>query len=174
MIENNEMNEGIYHQLRMLAARQFRDQPPTSTLQPTALVHEAYLRLLRCDPALFANHEHFLAVAATAMRQILVDRSRRRRAAKRGGEWARITLDSAQPFLGEDDATVDILTLDNTLNQLAVLNPRQARVVELRVFAGLTVPEVAEVLSVSTATVEKDWRQARAWLRVQLTEPSDA
>lgn len=165
-IETAALFEDVYGRLRELAHQRFRRARATSTLQPTALVHEVYVRMAQQDPAAFHDREHLLAVAATAMRQILIDQARRRHASKRGGDWARVTLgdlSSSQP-----DATVDVLELDRAITRLAELHPRQGRIVELRVFAELTVPEVARVLAVSTATVEKDWRQARAWLRVQL------
>jgi RNA polymerase sigma factor (TIGR02999 family) len=153
--------------LRELAQQRFRRGPATSTLQPTALVHEVYVRMAQQDPAAFHDREHLLAVAATAMRQILIDQARRRQASKRGGGWARVTLgDVISPG---QDGTVDLIELDRAITRLAELHARQSRIVELRVFADLTVAEVAGVLGISTATVEKDWRQARAWLRVQLT-----
>ncbi len=158
--------EDVYARLRELAHQRFRGARPTATLQPTALVHEVYVRMAQQDPSAFHDREHLLAVAATAMRQILIDQARRRQATKRGGNWARVTLgDVISPR--QDDA-VDLLELDRALAGLTELHARQGRIVELRVFADLTVPEIARVLGVSTATVEKDWRQARAWLRVQL------
>lgn len=164
--EASALFEDVYARLRELAHQRFRGARPSSTLQPTALVHEVYVRMAQQDPPPFNDREHLLAVAATAMRQILIDAARRRQAAKRGGDWARVTLgDVISPR--QDDA-VDVLELDRALTRLTELHARQARIVELRVFADLTVPEVARVLDVSTATVEKDWRQARAWLRVQL------
>ncbi len=164
--ETSALFEEVYGRLRELAHQRFRSARPGSTLQPTALVHEVYMRMAKQDPLAFHDREHLLAVAATAMRQIVIDQARRRQAIKRGGDWARITLgDVISPR--EDDA-VDLLELDRVLTRLTELNARQGRIVELRVFADLTVPEVAHVLGLSTATVEKDWRQARAWLRVQL------
>lgn len=156
----------VYDRLRELARRRFEQKLAGATLQPTALVHEVYMRLAGQDPATFADREHFMAVAATAMRQIAVDQARRRNAAKRGSDWARVTLDGV-PALREG-ASLDVLDLDRTLTRLAELNPRQAQVVELRMFAGMTVPEVAHQLDVSVTTVEKEWRQARAWMRVEL------
>jgi RNA polymerase sigma-70 factor (ECF subfamily) len=158
--------EDVYRKLRELAEQRFRRGSPGATLQPTALVHEVYLRLAQQDGAAVHDREHLLAVAALAMRQILIYQARRRHAGKRGGDWARVTLGDV--IAPQQDAAVDLLALDRVLTELSGLHPRQARIVELRVFADLTVPEVARVLGVSTATVEKDWRQARAWLRVQL------
>lgn len=156
----------VYSRLRELALQRFRRAQPGATLQPTALVHEVYLRMARQDPEACQDREHLLAVAATAMRQILIDRARRRQSDKRGGGWARVTLGDALPMR---DGAVDLLELDRALTRLAELHARQSQIVELRIFADLTVPEVARVLGVSVATVEKDWRQARAWLRVQLS-----
>lgn len=166
MSTTSNLFEQVYDRLRALAERRFQQQPSGATLQPTALVHEVYMRLVRQDRDSFADREHFMAVAATAMRQILVDQARRRNATKRGGDLARVTLDQI-PAMG-DDAPLDVLDLDRVITGLAELHPRQAQVVELRVFAGMTVPEVASVLDVSVATVEKDWRQARAWMRLEL------
>ena len=157
---------GVYDQLRALADQRLRRGGASSTLQPTALVHEVYVRMARQDPAAFADREHFLAVAATAMRQVLVDRARRRGAVKRGGEWSRVTLDEG--VMRSSDRPVDVLELDRAITELAERSPRHARVVELRVFAGMTVPEAATILGVSVTTVEKDWRYARAWIRAQL------
>lgn len=164
--ETSALFEDVYARLRELAHQRFRRARATSTLQPTALVHEVYVRMAQQDPAAFHDREHLLAVAATAMRQILIDQARRRNAAKRGGGWARVTL--GHETSPHQDGSVDLIELDRAITRLAELHARQSRIVELRVFADLTVPEVARVLGISTATVEKDWRQARAWLRVQL------
>ncbi len=166
MSEQSSLFELVYDKLHTLAASHFRHQSSSSTLQPTALVHEVYVRLARQDPTIFEDREHFLAVAATAMRQILIDRARRRNAAKRGGDWVRVTLEGVMST--SQSAIVDMLVLDSVITRLAELNPRQAQVVELRVFAGMTVAEVASVLAISPSTAEKDWRQARAWMRVEL------
>jgi len=156
--------DDVYEDLRRLAEAYFRRQDPGHTLQPTALVHEAWLRLAQ-GPAI-ADREHFLAVAATAMRQILVDHARRRGAAKRGGDASRITLDDA--VSPAPAPALDLLDLDAALTMLARLDPRKARVVELRFFAGLTLAEVAAVLHVSAVTIGTDWRMARAWLSREL------
>lgn len=158
--------ETTYAKLHALAKRHFRRQSSASTLQTTALVHEVYLRFARLDPAGIKDREHFMAMAATAMRQILTDMARRRSASKRGGGSCRITLDHA--MVSHPGAACDALVINDLITRLTELDPRQARVVEMRVFADMTVPEVAHVLSVSVATVEKDWRKARAWMRARL------
>lgn len=166
MNETSELFERIYDKLHALATRHFARQPPSATLQPTALVHEVYLRLARYDMTDVNDREHFLALAATAMRQILIDETRRRRAAKRGNDWVHVTLEGV--CSPRADSAVDMLVLDDLLTRLGALDPRHARVVELRVFAGMTVAEVARALSVSLSTAEKEWRKARAWLRLEL------
>lgn len=150
----------VYAELRSLASRLLRSERPEHTLQPTALVHEAYLRLVDQRVDTWQNKAHFLGIAARAMRRILIDHARRRRAGKRAG--ARVTLDEAiAPATGP---SVDLLEIDAALKQLAALDQRQARVVELRFFGGLSVEETAGVLGVGTATVKRDWTLARAWL----------
>jgi RNA polymerase sigma factor (TIGR02999 family) len=152
----------VYAQLRALAGSYFQQQQLSHTLQPTALVHEAYLKLVDQSAMEWKDRAHFFAVAATAMRQILIDHARRKHAAKRGGDWQRVTIDQAASpsSLGE----IDVLALDEAMTTLASIDPRQARVVELRFFGGLSVEEAAEALKVSTRTVELDWRMAKAWL----------
>jgi len=167
----NELFESVYERLHALAEKKFRGQSAPVTLQPTALVHEAYIRLARVDAAEFADREHFFAVAASAMRQILVDHARRRGAEKRAGSWTRITL---QGLAHEGDADpVDVLALDRVVTRIEQASPRQARIVELLIFAGMTAPEIAAVLDVSLSTVEKEWRRARAFIRVELDHPWD-
>jgi RNA polymerase sigma factor (TIGR02999 family) len=159
----------VYDELRRLAASYLRRERPGQTLQATALVNEAYIRLISERAHNWQNRTHFLAIAALSMRQILVQRARRRNAAKRGGDPDRITLDEhllAAPGGGPGD--VDVLALDAALDRLATLDERQAKVVELRYFAGLTVEETAEALEVSPATVKRHWTLARAWLRREL------
>jgi RNA polymerase sigma factor (TIGR02999 family) len=152
----------VYERLRALAISYFRNQRSGGTLQPTALVHEAFLRLVQKDAASFKDRAHFFAVAATAMKQILIDRSRRRKAAKRGGDQERVTLDEVGgPGVASQADLYDVADL---LQRLGELDARQARIVELRVFGGLTVDEVAELLGLSARTVQNDWRAARAWL----------
>jgi len=157
-----------YAQLRAVAAR-YLSGSGALTLQPTALVHEAWLRLANseADGTAWRDRAHFCAVAARAMRQALVDHHRRRTADKRGGGWERVTLSG---LLGpEPDQGVELLALEGALEQLQTLDARQARIVELRYFGGLSVAEVAGHLEVSVSTVEKEWRAARAWLGVALT-----
>lgn len=160
--------EGVYGELRAMAGALLRGRQNGQTLQPTALVHEAWLKLGAAAGLEVADRAHFMAIAATAMRQILVDHARARNAAKRGGGARRLTLDDLHATSG-DSAPEDVLAIDDCLKRLEALDARQARVVEMRVFAGMTVPETAEALGVSTRTVELDWRMARAWLARELT-----
>ena len=156
----------VYDELRALAASFFARQSPGHTLQPTALVHEAYLRLAKNDNIEWESRAHFMAVAASAMRQILINHARDKRAAKRGGGLHKVTLDeSVIPAIGGD---FDLLAVDRAMQKLADLSERQARIVELRYFGGLTIAEVAHVLDVGTTTVEDDWRLAKAWLAREL------
>ena len=160
----------VYDELRRLAASYLRRERPGQTLQATALVHEAYVRLIGEKAHNWQNRTHFLAIAALSMRQILVQRARARRAAKRGGDPARITLDErlmAAPSRGEAEE-IDVVALDAALDRLAKLNERQAKIVELRYFGGLGVEEAAEALGISPATVKRDWTLARAWLKREL------
>ena len=149
-----------YTQLRAVAAR-YLSRGGAVTLQPTALVHEAWMKLANGD---FKDREHFCAVAARAMRQILVDRVKARNRAKRGGGWERVTLSG----VSANSPLLEVLELDAALTELAALSPREAKIVELRVFGGLSVEEVAHVLETSLSTIEKDWRRARAWLMGRL------
>ena len=160
----------VYNQLRALAGGYFRDQPP-QTLEPTALVHEAFVRLIDGSGKGWADESHFLAVAALAMRQILGDHARKRRAAKRGGEWQRITLGAAAG--GVPSREVDLADLDDALSALAELDERHARIVQMRFLGGMTTEQVASVLGVSRTTVDNDWRVARAWLNARLGETRD-
>jgi RNA polymerase sigma-70 factor (ECF subfamily) len=159
----------VYDELRRLAASYLRRERPGQTLQATALVHEAYVRLIGEKPQHFNNRTHFLAIAALSMRQILVQRARARHAAKRGGNPERITLDE-QLFAAPRGGTpeVDVVALDAALDKLAALDMRQAKIVELRYFGGLSVEEAADVLGISPATVKRDWTLARAWLKREL------
>lgn len=157
----------IYGELRVLARRQLRRRRPGQTLTTTALVHEAYLKLVDPSVATFKDRSHFLSVAALAMRHVLVDAARQRMARKRGGEHVRITFDELRPGREEPDAearAVEILAVDRALTSLAALNERLSRLVELRFFAGLTEEETAEVMGASERTVRRDWRKARAFL----------
>ena len=161
----------VYDELRRLAASYMRRERPGQTLQPTALVNEAYLRLAGDAKAPWRNRTHFLAIAALSMRQILVERARRRHAAKRGGGVEKVTLDEARLPVSEPGHGIDVLALDRALDKLSALDPHQAKVVELRYFGGLTVEEAAEALEISPATVKRHWMLARAWLRRELEGP---
>jgi RNA polymerase sigma factor (TIGR02999 family) len=156
----------VYQELRRLAAAYIRRERPGYTLQPTALVNEAYLRLLKDDPSRWQNRAHFCAIAAHSMRQILIERARARDAQKRGGARARVTLDEALAAGGE--RSIDLVSLDEALERLAAIDPEQARLVELRFFGGLTVEETAEAMHTSPATVKRHWTVARAWLAREL------
>lgn len=163
----------VYDELRAVAHRQLRRWHPGQTLDTTALVHEAYLRLVDQAGASWQDRAHFLSVAGVAMRHILVDAARRRAAKKRGGEGLRITLDDLQPDQRGTDASrqaVEILDLDEALTSLAARNERLSRLVELRFFAGLTEEETAETLGTSERTVRRDWLKARAFLFHVLSE----
>ena len=156
----------VYAELRGLAKRQLRRERRDHTLHPTALVHEAYLRLLEHPPAVAGSRSHFLALAARVMRQVLVDHARRRGTAKRGGDWVRTGLTGDEP-MGTPRMT-EVLALDAALDELDRRSPRLREVVECRFFAGMSEEEIAEALGVSTRTVERDWVKARAWLYQQL------
>jgi RNA polymerase sigma factor (TIGR02999 family) len=161
----------VYGELRRLAARRLRRERPDHTLQPTALVHEAYIRLVDQRRVRWQNRAHFYGVAAHVMRRILVDRARARGADKRGAGWQRVTLVGDKTPNGSRD--VDVLALDDALQRLAALDPQQERIVELRYFGGLTLDETAEVIGISTATVKREWAIARAWLRAELSDQLD-
>jgi RNA polymerase sigma factor (TIGR02999 family) len=151
----------VYEELRGIARHHLSLEAP-QTLQSTALVHEAYIRLIDQNRVQWRDRAHFFAVAARLIRRILLDHARRRHAEKRGGSAQKLTLiDAAAPSMTRD---VDVIALDDALQSLAELDPTQAQVVELRFFAGLTIIETAEALGISTATVERDWVTARAWL----------
>jgi RNA polymerase sigma factor (TIGR02999 family) len=156
----------VYHELRRVARHHLRHERPGHTLQPTALVNEAYLKLVGLSRVKWQDRAHFFAVAARLMRRILVDHARGRAAAKRGGVRTAMTLDDAVAFSREPD--LDVVALDAALARLAELDPRQERIVELRFFSGLEVDETARVLGISTATVKREWRTARAWLYREL------
>ncbi|MEO5898132.1 MAG: ECF-type sigma factor [Vicinamibacterales bacterium] len=156
----------VYKELRRLAAGYLRREKPGQTLQPTALVHEAYLRLMKDRPDRWQNRAHFCAIAAHSMRQILIERARARGAAKRGGARPRVTLDDA--LIAGEDRSIDLLALDEALERLTALDPEQARLVELRFFGGLTVEETAAAMDISPATVKRHWTIAKAWLTREL------
>jgi len=155
----------VYDELRRLADHYLRGERPDHTLQPTALVHEAYLRLTDQTGMTWQNRAHFFAVAAQSMRQVLVDHARSHRAAKRGS-GQKLALDEAAGISQPQE--VDLLALDEALSRLAVLDPQQSRIVELRYFGGLTVEETAEVMGLSPRTVKRAWQMAKAWLRLQI------
>ncbi len=155
----------IYGELHEIAERQMRAERPDHTLQPTLLVNEAFLRLTASKTFTWQNRAQFFGVAAQAMRRILVDHSRRRRTAKRGGSERRVPLDAN---LVAGNAELDFEDLNEALNRLAELDARQARIVELRYFGGLTIEEVAEVMGIAASTVKRDWQFAKAWLKTQL------
>lgn len=157
----------VYDELRRIAGHFMRDEQPGRTMQTTALVHEAYLKLIDVENVDWQHRAHFFAVSAQIMRRILLDRARRRVALKRGGGAVRLNLDEA-PDLGASPAS-QVIQLNDALDELAKLDPRKAQVIELRFFAGLSVAETAEVLNVSEDTVLRDWRLARAWLLSELS-----
>lgn len=162
--------EAVYPELGRLAGAMMRDERPDHTLAPAALVNEAYLRLVGETDIEWQNRAHFFGIAATAMRRILVDYARRRSAAKRGGGWERVTLNSRLGGSGMPD--VEVLDLDRALTQLTEMDERAGRVVELRVFAGMKTREIARILDVSERTVDSDWRAAKMWLKKRLSEES--
>ncbi len=162
----------VYEELRRRAAAYLRQERPDHTLQPTALAHEAYLKLAAQDGLRVQDRAHFLALAARAMRAILVDHARRRRALKRGGGRTPTLLADALVVVGPDAEAFD--DLDRALDRLAQHSERQARVVELRYFGGLTIEEIAGVLGVSAGTVKRDWTLSRAWLYRELSGPPGA
>jgi RNA polymerase sigma factor (TIGR02999 family) len=157
----------VYGELRRLAAHYLKGERPGQTLQPTALVHEAYLKLLKDRPERWQNRAHFCAIAAHAMRQILIERARARDAIKRGGGKPRVTFDEGLPVVAPDQS-VDLIALDAALDRLAALDPGQARIVELRFFGGLSIEETADAMGISPATVKRHWAVAKAWLAKEL------
>lgn len=159
----------VYDELHQLARRVFGGQPAHHTLQPTALVSEAWLKLVKPQALQgVRDRSHFRAVAAAAMRQILVDHARRKNAKKRDSGMRRVTLSGATGDDGRKE--IDVIALHEALERLGELDPRQARIVELRYFGGLTVDEVAEVIGVTPRTIHKEWRRCKAWLRAELRE----
>jgi RNA polymerase sigma factor (TIGR02999 family) len=158
----------IYDELHRLAKRYMSRERRNHTLQTTALVNEAYLRLVGQGQAEWQNRAHFFGVAAQVMRHVLVDHARSRQYAKRGGEGRRVTLDDNLAISHEDQ--IEVLALDEALNRLAALDERKGRIVELRYFGGLSVEETAEVLELSAITVKRDWLKAKAWLYRELSQ----
>ncbi len=161
----------VYDELRILAARYLRRERRGHTLDPTGLVHEAFMRLVDQSRVDWQGKTHFLAVSAEAMRRILIDHARARKRTKRGKDWRRVAFDHVVSELALLDT--DIIDFRDALQKLATLDARQARVVELRLFAGLSMEEIATVLEVSKRTVEGDWTHAKAWLRAEMG-PDDA
>ncbi len=165
----------VYEELRRLASSRLSALPPGQTLQATALVHDAYMRLVgEADPG-WNGRAHFFGAAAQAMRNILVDQARRKSAVKHGGDRRRIELDeNAAPELTIEIAPGEVLSLDVALERLEVEHPRQSRVVLLRYFAGLSTEQIAELLDVGASTIKRDWRFARAWLQREMREGDSA
>ena len=157
----------VYDELRRRAGAYLRQERPGHTLQPTALVHEAYLKLVGGSSIDWKDRAHFFGVAARAMRQVLVDHARARQTAKRGEGQVRVELDAAGA-VAAPARSLDLLDLDRALSRLAALDERQSRLVELRLFAGLTIEESAEVLQISHATVSREWKHAEAWLQREI------
>jgi len=164
----NQLMPLVYDELRRVASRYLRHERRGHTLQTTALVHEAYLKLVEQKHASWENRVQFFAAAAQVMRHILVDYARSRRAFKRGGDHCRLSLDEA--VISSEEKDPDLLTLNEALNSLAAIDLQQSRVVELRVFGGLTVEETAEALGVSPRTVKREWSMAKAWLHKQMKD----
>jgi RNA polymerase sigma-70 factor, ECF subfamily len=157
----------VYRELRRIAAAYLRREARANSLQPTALVNEAYLRLAGIKEVDWQSRSHFFAVSATVMRRILVEHARANRARKRGDGWEAVSLNEA--ILPSPNRAPELIALDDALNRLAALDERQAKIVELRFFAGMSEEEAAEVLGVSSRTVKRDWRVAKAWLFKELS-----
>ena len=153
----------VYEEFRALAHSYFRSQPANHTLQPTAVVHEAFVKLVDRDASSYNDRNHFFAVGALVMRQILVNHAVAKGAKKRGGEARKLQLDEAAVFQPERDE--DVLIVDEMLKELSSLNEKHARIVEMRFFGGLSIAEVADVMGVSTRTIDREWRMCRAWMR---------
>jgi RNA polymerase sigma factor (TIGR02999 family) len=164
----DQLLPAVYDELRRLAEAFMRNERASHTLQPTALVHEAYLRLIDQREVDWNNRAHFFSIAAETMRRILVNYAHSHKAAKRGGEATRLSIDQIASIPGASE--VDVILLDEALERLAAMDPEQARIVELRFFGGLTVKEVAAVLNLSTTTIEREWRTAKAWLQDQISQ----
>ncbi|RMD66389.1 MAG: sigma-70 family RNA polymerase sigma factor [Planctomycetota bacterium] len=164
----------VYDELHRLAGRKLRQERSDHILQPTALVHEVYMRMAEQRRVQWQGRTHFLAVAAQAMRRVLIDHARARQAAKRGGGWDRVTLTGVGGQEGPSPTDlVDALALHEALDDLALLHERQAQVAQARLYAGMTVAEIAQALGVSERTVKNDWRVARAWLAAKLSGDAD-
>ena len=158
----------IHEELRRLAHHYMSHERPGHTLQTTALINEAYLRLVNRKAVHWQNRAHFFAIAATLMRSLLVDHARSHAYAKRGGDARKITIDEA--MIVSQERAAEVVALDDVLKQLAIFDPQQSRIVELRFFGGLTIDETAEVLGLSAATIKREWSTARAWLYRELNK----
>ena len=166
----DELILAVYQELRHLAAKKLQGEAPGQTLQPTALVHEAYLRLLRDQDQTWKSRTHFFSAAAEAMRRILVDKARRKKSLKRGEKHQRVNLQDAD--LAIEEPSEDIVALDEALSKLAASDKMKADLIKLRYFAGLTIEQTAEALDLSLSTAKRHWRYARAWLYNQITNGS--
>jgi RNA polymerase sigma factor (TIGR02999 family) len=164
--ELDELMPVVYDELRRLAQKYLSRERPNHTLQTTALVHEAYLRLVDQKSVNWQNRAQFFGIAAQMMRRILINHANERNAKKRQGYATRLSLDEAVSFF--DKRELDLMALDEALNELAALDPQQTQIVELRFFGGLTIEEVSEVLGISAATTKREWDSAKLWLRRQL------
>lgn len=160
----------VYRELHLQAQRYLRRERPDHTLQTTALINEAYLKLVDQKNVRWQNRAHFFGIAAQAMRRILVDHARSKHREKRGGEAEKISLEDAEGLASGNNITVDLMTLDEALKKLAKMDEQKARIVELRYFSGLSVKETAEVMQVSTDTIERHWTMAKAWLLRELEQ----
>ena len=163
----DELMPLVYQELRRLAGAYLRNESPGHTLEPTALIHEAYLRLIDQNTPQWESRTHFFAVAARLMRHILVDHARARQTAKRGGGQRKISLDDAPEVYTSDDAD-ELLALDEALKKLAAFDPRKCQIIEMRSFAGMSVEETARVLGISEPTVKRETRLAQSWLKEEL------
>lgn len=160
----------VYRELHLQAERYLRRERPDHTLQTTALINEAYLKLVDQKSVRWQNRAHFFAIAAQAMRRILVDHARARQRDKRGGEAEKISIEDATEMASAEGVNIDLIALDDALKKLAKMDEQKARIVELRYFSGLSVKETAEVMSVSTDTIERHWTMAKAWLLRELEQ----
>lgn len=158
----------VYDELRRMARRYMRAEDAAHTLQPTALVHDAYLRLIDQSRVQWQNRAHFFGVAAQIIRRILVDHARSRNRLKRGGPALKVTLN--EDVIAAEQVDVDLVGLDDALERLAAMDARQSRIVELRFFGGLSIEETAEILNISPATVKREWTMARAWLHREIRD----
>jgi len=166
----NKLVPVLYDELRRLAAYYLRKERSDHTLQATALVHEAYVRLVDQREVEWKNRNHFFGVAAQLMRRVLLDHARKHQAAKRGGPLPKVKLDDAVAMCEENAA--ELVALDGLLTRLSTIDPQQTRVVELRFFGGMSVEETAEVLNISPATVKREWAMAKAWFAREMSRPS--